>query len=326
MTEIDNPQLTGAAESPHPARLISSVFSALPSALPAAVISSILSVLLAVFLALLFFLPASCSKAASPRTGAALVADDGISRYLAERDTEEVFDDFMSRILQNAEIPGDMARKVQEAAAAGPSFILDLLTCISGDPYLHALVDKTHALPAGYAPDDLTELAGTAGGDSYRISRHGLMLRKAAADALEEMAAAARADGITLEAGSTYRSYDYQVEVYNRNVRESGQETADRESARPGYSQHQTGLVVDFSPIDDAFAETPAGAWVRENAGRFGWSISFPDGYESVTGYRGESWHYRYVGRDLAAFIDAYFDGVQQYALRFIYEWAQAET
>ncbi|GHT81920.1 hypothetical protein FACS1894130_13550 [Spirochaetia bacterium] len=248
-----------------------------------------------------------------------------MDRYLAERDTGEVFDDFLNRILQTAEIPDDIVRQIGEAAAAGPSFILDLLTCISGDPYLHALVDKTHALPTGYAPDDLTKLAGTAGGDSYGINRHDLMLRQAAADALEEMAAAARADGITLVAGSTYRSYDYQVEVYNRNVRESGKETADRESARPGYSQHQTGLVVDFDPIDDAFDATPAGKWVRENAGRFGWSISFPDGYESATGYRWESWHYRYVGRDLAAFIDTYFNGVQQYALRFIHEWEQAE-
>jgi D-alanyl-D-alanine carboxypeptidase len=301
---------------------------ALHATLPAALISSIITVLFSVFLALLVFLPVSCEKAA-PNSDAvsrtAPRADDGMDQYLAERDTEEVFDDFLNRILLAAEIPGDAARKVQEAAAAGPSFILDLLTCLSGDPYLHTLVDKAHALPTGYAPDDLIELAGTAGGDSYQISRHGLMLRQAAAAALEEMAAAARADGITLTAGSTYRSYDYQVEVYNRNVRESGQETADRESARPGYSQHQTGLVVDFAPIDDTFAATPAGAWVRENAGRFGWSISFPDGYESATGYRWESWHYRYVGRDLTSFIDTYFDGVQQYALRFIHEWRQAE-
>ncbi|GHV81728.1 hypothetical protein AGMMS49991_02860 [Spirochaetia bacterium] len=300
--------------------------STLPTVLPAAVISSIISVLFSVFLAVLFFFPAACSKAAAPNSGEAsrTQGDNGIDRYLAERDTEEIFDDFLGRILQTAEIPDDIARHIKEAAA-GPSFLLDLLTCISGDPYLYALVDKTHALPEGYTPDDLVQLTGTAGGDSYQISRHGLMLRQDAARALEEMAAAARADGITLIAGSTYRSYDYQVEVYNRNVRESGRETADRESARPGYSQHQTGLVVDFAPIDDTFAETPAGAWVRENAGRFGWSISFPDGYESVTGYRWESWHYRCVGRDLAAFIDTYFGGVQQYALRFIHEWVQAD-
>ncbi|GHT76024.1 D-alanyl-D-alanine carboxypeptidase [Spirochaetia bacterium] len=301
-------------EAPDPS---SALRSTLPAVLPAALISSIVSVVVSVFAALLFFFPVSCSKAAD--TGTAPRTDE----YLAERDTEEVFDDFLGRILQNAEIPDPIARQIKEAAANGPSFIMDLLTCISGDPQLYALVDKAHALPTGYAPDDLVQLAGTAGGDSYEISRHGLMLRESAAIALEEMAAAARADGITLIAGSTYRSYDYQVGVYNRNVEESGQETADRESARPGYSQHQTGLVVDFAPIDDTFAATPAGAWALRNASAFGWSLSFPDGYEPVTGYRWESWHYRYVGRDLAAFIDTYFNGIQQYALRFIYEWHQ---
>jgi D-alanyl-D-alanine carboxypeptidase len=138
------------------------------------------------------------------------------------------------------------------------------------------------------------------------------------------MAAAAKAEGVSLIASSAYRSYDYQVEVYSRNVRESGQETADRESARPGYSQHQTGLALDFGSIDDSFAQTRAGRWIKANGSRFGWSLSFPDGCEAITGYRWESWHYRYVGRELSFFIDAYFGGIQQYALRFIHEWELA--
>jgi D-alanyl-D-alanine carboxypeptidase len=128
-----------------------------------------------------------------------------------------------------------------------------------------------------------------------------------------------------LTASSAYRSFDYQTQVYNRNVREMGQEAADRESARPGHSQHQTGLVVDFGSIDDSFAATAAGRWMTVNASRFGWSLSYPNGYEAVTGYRWESWHYRYVGKDLAAFIDKYFNGIQQYALRFLYEWEQED-
>jgi D-alanyl-D-alanine carboxypeptidase len=203
------------------------------------------------------------------------------------------------------------------AAADGPNFILDLLACLEGDPYLRRLVDKSHALPEGYAPADLVELTG---GD-YRISRQGLMLRQAAASSLAVMAAAAQAEGATLTVASSYRSYDYQVEVYARNVASDGREEADRVSARPGYSQHQTGLVVDFGPIDNSFAATPGGRWMRDNAARFGWSLSFPDGYEAVTGYVWESWHYRYVGPELAAFINTYFDGIQQYALQFIHEW-----
>ncbi|MCL2478328.1 MAG: M15 family metallopeptidase, partial [Treponema sp.] len=143
----------------------------------------------------------------------------------------------------------------------------------------------------------------------------------AAADSLQVMAAAARSDGVILEAASAFRSYDYQAEVYSRNVRELGQQAADRESAKPGYSQHQLGLVVDFYPIDDSFAQTAASLWLQKNAAQFGWSLSFPEGLEDITGYRQESWHYRYVGTEAANFINKYFNGIQQYALVFIDTW-----
>jgi D-alanyl-D-alanine carboxypeptidase len=245
---------------------------------------------------------------------------EAIARLSAEEETEKVFDEFLAQVLEAAEIPPELSRRIISAAAESPAFILDLLSCLEGDPFLRRLVDKQHALPGGYEPGDLVKLAA----GSYRVGREGLLLRAAAAEALEVMAAAARAEGVTLIASSAYRSYDYQAEVYARNVRESGQETADRESSRPGYSQHQTGLAVDFGSITDAFAETAAGRWIAANGSRFGWSLSFPDGYEALTGYRWESWHYRYVGQDLAAFINAWFDGIQQYALRFIHEWELA--
>jgi D-alanyl-D-alanine carboxypeptidase len=234
---------------------------------------------------------------------------------------EVAFAETLDRVLKRAGIPEELSRRVLAKAAEGPSFILDLLSAMEGDPYLRLLVDKQHPLPEGYEPDDLTELGGRA---SYQVNRNGLLLRRAAAEALEEMAAAAKAEGITLLASSAYRSYNYQVEVYARNVRQMGQAAADRESARPGYSQHQTGLVVDFGSIDDSFAETRAGRWMAANAGDFGWSLSFPNGYEAVTGYRWESWHYRYVGKELSLFINDYFDGIQQYALQFIREWEQS--
>ncbi|GHV91080.1 hypothetical protein AGMMS50268_15830 [Spirochaetia bacterium] len=238
----------------------------------------------------------------------------------ASRNDAGEFRNLLNDVLISAGIPPELSRKLESAAAESPAFILDLLACLEGDPYLRMLVDKQHPLPEGYEPDDLVELKDA----SYRVGRQGLMLRRAAAEALEEMAAAAKADGVTLVASSGYRSWNYQVEVYGRIVREMGQVAADRESARPGHSQHQTGLVVDFGSIDDSFAETPAGRWIETNGSRFGWSISFPDGYEEVTGYRWESWHYRYVGRDLAAFIAVWFEGIQQYALQFIHEWEKA--
>jgi D-alanyl-D-alanine carboxypeptidase len=218
--------------------------------------------------------------------------------------------------LRNGAIPAHLSANILQAAENGP-FLRDLAQATAGDPMLYALVDKSHPLPAGYAPDDLIPLQNGA----YRISRNDLSLRREAEAALTRMAEAARADGVTLLASSSYRSEAYQKEVYERNVRQSGQETADRESARPGQSQHQTGLVVDFGSITDAFADTAAGKWLLQNAARYGWSLSFPDGYENITGYRWESWHYRYVGPALAAFIDAYFDGIQQYALQFIHAY-----
>ena len=229
----------------------------------------------------------------------------------------------LAAVLDSAEIPDALSRSILNTSSEDPAFIIELLLCLEGDPYLRKLVDKRHALSADYKPDDLVELGGVQGAaaHSYRVSRADLMLRAAAERSLEEMAAAALADGVTLTASSSYRSYNYQVGVYARNVREMGQEAADRESARPGHSQHQTGLVVDFGSIDDSFARTAAGRWMAANASRYGWSLSYPDGYEHITGYRWESWHFRYVGKELAAFIDRYFDGIQQYGLRFIHEW-----
>ncbi|MDR0557428.1 MAG: M15 family metallopeptidase [Treponema sp.] len=224
----------------------------------------------------------------------------------------------VERIARKAGIPVDIAGSIGEKARTGSSFIGDLGAALEGDSYLRFLVDKQHPLPHSYEPDDLVPLVQ---GKTYRIGRNDLRLRAFAESSLEKMAQAAQADGVTLLASSSYRSYDYQTMVYNRNVREMGKEAADRESAPPGCSQHQTGLVVDFGSIDDAFAETKAGKWLFAHASDFGWSLSFPDGYESVTGYRWESWHYRYVGIPLAHFINEYFNGIQQYALQFLHEW-----
>ncbi|MDR2370413.1 MAG: M15 family metallopeptidase [Treponema sp.] len=250
--------------------------------------------------------------------------EDAIARLSRAADGTQPAGDFWNRlrlILEKAEIPEDISRNILSTVMESPSFILDLLFCLEGDPFLYALVDKQHALPDRYEPSDLVPL----GGGSYRVSRDDLRLREAAALSLEEMAAAAKKEGVIITVSSAYRSFDYQVEVYERNVREMGKAAADRESARPGFSQHQTGLTADFGSITDAFAETEAGRWMAANAGRFGWSLSFPQGYEDVTGYRWESWHFRYTGKELNAFIDAYFGGIQQYALRFIHEWKTAE-
>jgi D-alanyl-D-alanine carboxypeptidase len=263
---------------------------------------------------------AASGAAAEAIPGSAGASESGRAGAAGTEEAELLFPVKVQQVLSRALLPGDLARRVLSAAVEGPDFILDLLVCLERDPSLRRLVDKSHALPEGYEPEDLAELAG----GPYNINRQGLMLRAEAASSLARMAAEAQAAGAVLLAASAYRSYEYQVEVYARNVASEGQEEADRVSARPGHSQHQTGLAVDFGPIDNSFADTPGGRWLPANAARFGWSLSFPDGYEEVTGYAWESWHYRYVGPELAAFINAYFDGIQQHALRFIYEWEQA--
>jgi D-alanyl-D-alanine carboxypeptidase len=238
---------------------------------------------------------------------------------LAAADNADPFAAKLPVVMRNSELPGSLAGAIQAAVALNSAFKDELLNCLRGEKRLRELVDKQHPLSRDYAPADLVTLSD----GQFQVSRSGMTLRKAAADSLNEMAAAARRDGITLVVSSAYRSYDYQEQVYHRIVREMGREAADRESARPGHSQHQTGLVADFGSIDDSFAQSAAGRWMAANAGRFGWSLSFPDGYEAVTGYRWESWHFRYVGSDLSAFIDRYFDGIQQYALRFLHEYEQ---
>jgi D-alanyl-D-alanine carboxypeptidase len=219
--------------------------------------------------------------------------------------------------MHNAELPDDMRQRLLEAATTDDAFFTTLFECLAEEPDLWRFVDKQISLPRDFVPSGLVTLDG----GSFTVTRAGMTLQSAAYDALEEMASAARAQGVSLVAGSTYRSYDYQVEVYDRWVRQLGQIEADRVSARPGHSQHQIGTVVDFAPIENTFAQSAAGRFVAENASRFGWSLSYPEDYEPITGYSWESWHYRYVGKTIAAFIDEYFDGIQHYALHFLHEW-----
>lgn len=208
-----------------------------------------------------------------------------------------------------------------------PRDFLDLAEKILGDdPYLIVLVDKAHPLPAGYTPSDLVMLRDYP----LRLSRTNLQLRAVLIPDLLAMAEAARRDGAELLLSSAYRSESYQKTVYERIVRELGQEAADRESARPGRSQHQLGTAIDFGSISDAFTGTPMQLWLSANAGKYGFSLSYPEGSEELTGYRHESWHYRYIGRAAAGMEREFFEGLQQIMLEFFHRQgpalAQART
>ncbi len=184
------------------------------------------------------------------------------------------------------------------------------------------LIDKKHTVEPSYEPKGLIHLESNS---LYKVNKKSLSLRPEAYNALAKMAEGAKAEGVTLTISSTYRSYEYQKNLFDYWVRVDGLEEAERESARPGTSQHQLGLALDFAPVDDAFADTAEGAWVYKNAMDYGWSLSFPQGYEDVTGYRWESWHFRYIGKEACDFQKKWFSNVQQFMIEFIDAWKKSE-
>ena len=211
-----------------------------------------------------------------------------------------------------------LPRRVQETILARPKDFLQMLVKILDEPAdLFLLVDKRHPLPSDYAPLDLVRLHKDYNLD---VSLGDVPVRKSIMPAVLEMTRAARTDGVTLVFSSGYRSYAYQIFVYEREVKMYGKETADRESAQAGMSQHQLGTAIDFGSITDAFANTRAGKWMAAHAWEYGFSLSYPRGYEEVTGYRYESWHYRYITRAGTLMQREFFDDVQQYLLEFLHE------
>ena len=186
------------------------------------------------------------------------------------------------------------------------------------DKSLFFLIDKKHTASSSYAPKDLISLEKNS---LFDLNKAGMKIRPEAYSALNEMAQAALNDGIRLLVSSAYRSYSYQENLFNYWVSVDGLEEAERESARPGTSQHQLGTAVDFGSISDDFDKTQMGQWIYKNAADYGWSLSFPKGYEDVTGYRWECWHFRYIGKNACRFQQKWFGGIQQFMLEFIDCW-----
>lgn len=186
------------------------------------------------------------------------------------------------------------------------------------DLSLFYLIDKKHTVSSDYVPKNLVKLEKN---EYFNINRNDLSLRPDVYEALKDFSIAANKEGIKLLVSSTYRSFEYQKKLFAKWVKIDGLEEAERESARPGTSQHQLGSVIDFGSITDDFAETKMGKWIYENASNYGWSLSFPRNYEDVTGYRWECWHFRYIGKNACEFQKKWFNNVQQYMLEFINAW-----
>jgi len=218
-----------------------------------------------------------------------------------------------------SEMTEGLPEKIAADIKARPKDFLELiLKLMDEDPGLTRLVNKQTGLGPDEVPKDLVDLDVYK--DRLTLSRKGLRLRQILIPSLLDMTEAAARQGISLMISSTYRSYDYQEKLYNRYAAKDGQEAADRYSAHPGKSQHQLGTVIDFGSIDDSFADTKAGKWLKENAWKYGFSLSYPKDLESFTGYVWESWHYRYIGKDAALLEREFFGGIQERMLRFLHE------
>ncbi|WP_438313301.1 M15 family metallopeptidase [Sporosarcina sp. FA9] len=160
------------------------------------------------------------------------------------------------------------------------------------------IANKTYPLPATFAPGESKE----------------------AREMFDKMAAEAALSGYKLTAFSTYRSFEYQTGLYKRYADKEGPEKADQYSARPGYSEHQTGLAFDIGEVNQEkiwltaeFGESSAGKWLAENAHRYGFIMRYPLGKENITGYMYESWHFRYVGESIASEIYATKGTLEEY-------------
>ncbi|MCQ2471453.1 MAG: M15 family metallopeptidase [Clostridia bacterium] len=143
------------------------------------------------------------------------------------------------------------------------------------------IVNKSYPLPQNYNPG----------------------VNSAAQSAFNTMQSAAAREGINLYIVSGFRSYSTQRDIYNNYVARDGKAAADRYSARPGHSEHQTGLAFDVNSLSQSFENTPEGRWLAANCYKYGFIIRFPKGKESITGYMYEPWHIRYLGTSTATSV-----------------------
>lgn len=174
---------------------------------------------------------------------------------------------------------------------------------IDNQSSIYYIVNKKRHLPLDYEPSGLTTPdVPLATEDSPKEN----MLRGEAARAAENLFKQAKASGYNMILASGYRSSSLQAFYYNQYVSRDGQEAADKYSARPGTSEHQTGLAFDIARkdrkcyLDICFADLVEGKWVAQNAYKYGFILRYQKGKENITGYQYEPWHFRYVGVDLA--------------------------
>lgn len=172
----------------------------------------------------------------------------------------------------------------------------------AGEKGLLLLVNKENPVAQDYKPEDLAPIKYYAA-DRTPVAR---FMRKEAAEHFHLMVEEAKNNGFEPVMTTAYRDYGFQKNLYDNYVTNYGQQEADKFSAKPGQSEHQTGLAVDVTSanvnyeLSYDFGKTEEGKWLSENAHEFGFILRFPEGKTDITGYSYEPWHFRYVGKEVA--------------------------
>ena len=190
--------------------------------------------------------------------------------------------------------------KYEATDSSGNKGEFDFILNVTSDP--NNRVFTTSKGFSGKVVNGVTYIDGVLiANKTYKLpSDYGSGLTWETQNAFNKMRDDAAAQGLNLWLSSGYRSYWDQNYIYNNYVARDGQANADTYSARPGHSEHQTGLAFDLNTIDDSFTYTPEGKWVHDNCYKYGLALRYPLGKESITGYMHESWHMRYLGVELA--------------------------
>ena len=170
------------------------------------------------------------------------------------------------------------------------------------------LVNKYHCVDKNYTPINL-------------IKVNNLLINKEAYDSFLNMKKDINKEGLDIRIISAYRSFEYQESLYNKYLKTDDKKIVDTYSARPGYSEHHTGLAIDIDNVKldfNKFYLTKEFLWMNENAHNYGFILRYPKNKEYITGYSYEPWHYRYVGREIATYIKKHNSTYEEYYYEFL--------
>lgn len=210
---------------------------------------------------------------------------DNLDRYVNYKSENSKYD--YDQVISNVNMYLDYPYYEHDVTVTDPNNLL-------------VIVNKYYKLSSSFVPKGLTSISTKYAVDNQRF------VIPIVKENFEKMAADMEKLGLAIKAKSAYRSYQTQVDLYNDYVKASGKDAADTFSARAGYSEHQTGMAIDVvssSKNYSIFETTPEYRWMKQNAYKYGFILRYPSDKTNITGYKFESWHFRYVGNDVAKYI-----------------------